>query len=326
MNIAVVARPSNDVSQVRQLLTCASLLLPDAVELWLTGGVFEGDKYDSMPIDAFVHIIDKNDINPNIPNIPNIPDIVRSTEEWVPAIRRLTADRKPDAVLFYADMFGAEMAARIGFSAGGSCVTGVSSVSLTQGGLIVERAAYGSNLTARFEMRRAPYILSIAKGAFDSSPEVRKAAPECFVIAETLSCATWHIDVALAQEEVKEEMSDAEVIVVAGRGAGSRKNVETLRRLAESLGGKLGGTRPAVLDGWLKHKYLIGASGNVVRPKLCLAMGVSGSGPFMAGVDKSGTIVAVNNDPSALIFKYCDVGVVDDCEKIADELLRIINN
>jgi electron transfer flavoprotein alpha subunit len=99
-----------------------------------------------------------------------------------------------------------------------------------------------------------------------------------------------------------------------------------MRRLAELMGGRLGGTRPAVLDAWLKHKDLVGASGNLIRPKLCLAMGVSGSGPFMAGVEKSGVLAAVNNDPDALIFKYCDVGVVEDCNAVASELQNIIEH
>jgi electron transfer flavoprotein alpha subunit len=241
----------------------------------------------------------------------------------MPALTRLYRRRRPQAVLFCSDLAGNELAVRLGVRVEGSCVTEVSSCSMSVSTevLTVERGAYGSNLTARFDLT-GPWVLSVAKGAFEPTQE--KGTPERIFLVETLSDAFWHRELELRTEEAEEGIETAEVVVIGGRGVGNRENMERMRSLAELMDGKLGGTRPAVLDGWLKHKDLVGASGNLIRPSLCLAMGASGAGPFMAGVEKSGVLVAVNHDPNALIFKYCDVGVVEDCNSVASELQRIM--
>jgi electron transfer flavoprotein alpha subunit len=332
MKIAVIAFASQrSFGRVRELLAWAADFAREAhpaaspqiefqtefqTELWLLGEgpAKEGflDEILSLPVDVVCRVTLQE------------PRLC-SAEEWMPALTRLYQRRRPQMVLFYSDLAGNELATRLAIRVEGSCVTEVSSFSMnvSTGVLTVDRGAYGSNLTARFDLT-GPWVLSVAKGVLEPTQE--KGTPERISLVETLADASWHKELQLRTEEAEEGIETAEVVVIGGRGVGNRENMERMRHLAELMGGKMGGTRPAVLDAWLKHKDLVGASGNSIRPKLCLAMGVSGSGPFMAGVEKSGVLAAVNNDSDALIFKYCDVGVVEDCNAVASELQRIIRN
>ena len=121
----------------------------------------------------------------------------------------------------------------------------------------------------------------------------------------------------------QEGLRSAQVLLAAGRGVGSREGTVLLEELAAAMGGQLGGTRPVVLDGWLPMERMIGASAAMLRPKLCLVMGASGAAPFAVGVEKSDLLVGVNTDPEALLFQYCDVGLVADWKETAQGLLAL---
>ena len=113
--------------------------------------------------------------------------------------------------------------------------------------------------------------------------------------------------------------------MAAGRGAGKADNFKKLDLLAKKLGGVLGGSRPTVCDGKLPADRLIGISGSQIKPELCLVFGASGAAAFMAGIEHSRRIVAVNRDPNALIFENCDLGIVADCSEFADALMDILS-
>ena len=94
------------------------------------------------------------------------------------------------------------------------------------------------------------------------------------------------------------------------------------RQLAQQLSGKLACTRPVFDRGLLPFKLVIGQSGAVVKPKLLFSFGVSGAVNHVTGFSDAGCIVAVNKDPDAAIFHYCDYGIVGDMDEICDLLLQ----
>ena len=117
---------------------------------------------------------------------------------------------------------------------------------------------------------------------------------------------------------------DADMVLVAGQGVKSRENIEILERIAHNLGAGLGASRPVVMAAWVDMNRLVGASGSVISPKVCLALGVSGAGMFNAGIERAEFIAAVNTDKDAPIFKIADVGIVDDCMAVLEELEKLI--
>lgn len=119
-------------------------------------------------------------------------------------------------------------------------------------------------------------------------------------------------------------IEDAEVVVAGGLGAGNPEGFQLVERLAKALGGVVAGTQAAVDRGWIPHSRQIGRSGLTVYPDLFVACGISGSVHFTSGMQDSGTIVAINTDPEAPIFRIADVKICGDLHRVIPSFLRQI--
>ncbi|MGM0539577.1 MAG: electron transfer flavoprotein subunit alpha/FixB family protein [Thermodesulfobacteriota bacterium] len=116
------------------------------------------------------------------------------------------------------------------------------------------------------------------------------------------------------------DITKEDVLVSIGRGIGEEENIEEAKELAEAMGGVVSCSRPVVDAKWMEKSRQVGTSGQTVKPKVYLAMGISGSFQHMGGVKGNPFIVAVNNNPKAPIFQVADVGVVADMLEFMPEL------
>jgi electron transfer flavoprotein alpha subunit len=114
----------------------------------------------------------------------------------------------------------------------------------------------------------------------------------------------------------------ASIVVSGGRGMEGPEGFEWLARIATALGAGLGGSLPAVDSGWVPVAHQVGQSGKFVTPRLYLAVAISGTPQHMAGVAPTARILALNKDPSASIFDYCDWAVEGDWREILPLLAR----
>ena len=119
----------------------------------------------------------------------------------------------------------------------------------------------------------------------------------------------------------KMDISQAEIIVAAGRGIGSAEKLASIEALADALGASIAGTRPAVDAGWVPFERQVGQTGKSVSPKLYIACGISGAIQHTAGMKDSEHIIAINKDPEAPIFKICDMGIVGDVHEVVPKLV-----
>lgn len=253
---------------------------------------------------------------------------------WDPALPRTGVgavfdywrENRADIVLFGNDEASRELAGRFAAKLECACFLGVNSLSRDGDDVIIEKPAYSSNLTARLRVAATPIVVAVetdgapalAPGPGFSPPrrcasERRRAdaaAPEC-----------WIEEQSVEPDPQGNPLPGAAVVVVGGKGVGGAEGFGVLERLAKRLGGEVGATRPAALDGWLDAGRLIGQSGLTVRPKLALLFGVSGAAPFLAGL-RAGTVVAINRDPDAPVFAAADFGTVADWREFADALMR----
>lgn len=121
-------------------------------------------------------------------------------------------------------------------------------------------------------------------------------------------------------------VQDAEVIVTGGKGLKSKDNFRMIEELASSLRAAVGATRDVVDLGWISYPHQIGLSGKTVAPRLYIAVGVSGSVQHLAGMQTAETIIAVNRDKDAQIFKVADFGIVGDLFEVVPEMITKIRN
>ena len=116
------------------------------------------------------------------------------------------------------------------------------------------------------------------------------------------------------------DITKSDVIIAVGRGIKEEENMALVEELAELLGGVVGCSRPVVDAGWLPKDRQVGSSGKTVKPKLYLAVGISGQFQHMSGMKAAETIVAINKDPKAPIFAAADYGIVGDLFKVVPAL------
>ena len=122
------------------------------------------------------------------------------------------------------------------------------------------------------------------------------------------------------------DISEAEVVVSAGRGVKRAEDLEMIRELARLLGGQMGVSRALVDAGMANSDIQVGYSGHRVKPRLYIAIGVSGAPQHLAGMKESDTIIAVNSDPSAPIFRIADIGCVGDLYEVVPQLIEYLKN
>jgi electron transfer flavoprotein alpha subunit len=116
----------------------------------------------------------------------------------------------------------------------------------------------------------------------------------------------------LREETVGAPIQDADIIISCGKGLKDGKNLSIINELAELLGGSVGASRKAVDLGWISYSHQVGLSGKTVSPKLYIACGISGAVQHLAGMSSAETVIAINSDPEADIFRTADFGVVGD--------------
>ena len=116
------------------------------------------------------------------------------------------------------------------------------------------------------------------------------------------------------------DISQAELLLSIGRGVKEEENIGVMRELADLMGGVLACSRPIVDKNWLPKYHQVGTSGKTVKPKVYLALGISGAFQHVAGITGAGTVIAINKDAKAPIFRVADYGIVDDLFKIVEAL------
>ena len=190
------------------------------------------------------------------------------------------------------------------------------------GNLLQTRPAIGGNILATIKTpKHRPQMATVRPHSTKPAPKQkgRTGAMEKFIPDQyLLTSRTRRLD--FIPYESDHTIQDAEVIVGVGRGIKKGENVRKIEPLLKKLNAALGATRDVVDRGWLSYSHQIGLSGKTVNPKLYFALGISGAIQHIAGMQTSETIIAINNDPDAPIFKVADFGIIGDIFDIVPAL------
>ena len=236
--------------------------------------------------------------------------IVASAEE---AIRLGSAKY----VLGAKTLLGRDVMPRLAWRLGTALASDCSEVSLdSQDRLIVSRPTYGGNANALVACLGNPSVASIRPKSMDPlEPDTGRTGEIVEITAGSVPIQVRSIEIV---EQVSDglKLEDAKVVVAGGRGLGGPEPFAELDRLANLLGGAVGSSRAAVDAGWVPSSYQVGLTGKTVTPDLYIAIGISGASQHMAGCSNSRTLIAINKDAGANIFKDARFGVAGDWEKV----------
>lgn len=248
-------------------------------------------------------------------------------DAFVEALAQYCAQGAPKALLFSQTYDVRLVAPRLAGRLGSLVVmNGVDLEVDGEGRPRVTASAYGGDTRVVYELAGAqPHIVALMPNAVLPEPlEGAASGPTVRDVQVDLSSVEERIRVIERAQTEGPRIEDAQVIVAGGRGLGSQANYKLVEELAEALGGMAGASRPIVDDGWVDPSRQLGLTGKIARPALYIGAGISGASQHMVGCSAAKTIVAINSDADAAIFRYARYGIVGDCLEILPELLRAV--
>ncbi|TMK62467.1 MAG: electron transfer flavoprotein subunit alpha/FixB family protein [Actinobacteria bacterium] len=238
------------------------------------------------------------------------------------ALETLIDERNPDVVLLGFTVnsmgYGPAVAAKLdlGFASDVFALAGDGST------LTAQRAFYGSKIHAEIEFPGKSRVLLMLRPTSWAPAEGTGTPDREDVAVQVERSRARHKDFEeVAAGDV--DITTADFLISIGRGIGDKENLPMFEELAGRMGAILSVSRPIVDAGWMSNARQVGQSGKTVKPKVYLALGISGAVQHLAGMKTAGTIIAVNTDPEAAIFTVAHYGAVADLFEVAEELEKL---
>jgi len=247
-------------------------------------------------------------------------DVIRYKKILVELVKEV----KPKVFLIGATPLGRSLAPRIAAALRAGLTADCIDLQVDENGDLIQiRPAFTGNILAHIKTR-SELIMSTVRYKVMRMPARDKSRRGEIIEKEVPRFEETGLKVLGKVSKREVDLADAEIIVAGGRRLKRREDLKMLEELASILGGALGVSRPLVDEGWLTKDHQVGFSGNTVKPKLYIACGISGSPQHLAGMRDSETIVAINIDPSAPIFRFSDYGVVGDLYEVVPKLIELL--
>jgi len=252
---------------------------------------------------------------------------VYTTLPYARIVSDVIAAAKPEVVIFGASPTGRDLAPRVAarLRTGLTADCAELDIDPAERLLLQTRPAIGGNIMATIKTPTArPQMATVRPKSCQPLP--RDTARAGKVREVSLEGADLGLDVERLVEMVKDttqevNVQDAEIVVTGGKGVKNRDGFKLVEELAAAMGAAVGATRDVVDLGWAGYPHQIGLSGKTVSPRLYIAVGVSGSVQHLAGMQTSETIIAINKDKDAQIFKVADFGIVGDLFEVVPDLV-----
>jgi electron transfer flavoprotein alpha subunit len=245
---------------------------------------------------------------------PNLAEF--TPDAYTRVLAELIEGRKPKAVLLGSTSIGSDLAStlseRLNLPIVSSCIR------ISPNGTLTSQIC-GGKILAEFEVEAPTTLITIIPGGYrleegqsESMPDLMSVDPPS--LDDLQITLSRYIEPEVGDVDVTKE----DVLIAVGRGIQNLDNIELAEELASALGGELCASRPVVDQGWMSSSRLIGKSGKTVKPKLFIALGISGAPEHVEGITESEMIIAINTDPAAPIFDVAKYGVELDMFDLLD--------
>jgi electron transfer flavoprotein alpha subunit len=247
----------------------------------------------------------------------------------VELLARLIEKDKPDLVIFGMTYDGRDVASRLSARLGTALIANATDVTSKDGAWAIVSAMFGGSLLVTTVPRaKAPTLVLIRPKAVAAEPAGSASPPQVETLTDPIDISKPAARVLRRETEKASgpKLEDATIIVSGGRGLGAPENFKLLDELAAELGAAVGASRAVVDAGWKPYAFQIGQTGKTVKPTVYIALGISGAMQHTVGMKGAKTIIAINKDPQAPIFKLADLGIVGDVHKIVPQLIQEVRS
>ncbi len=240
----------------------------------------------------------------------------------VAALHQYCAQVEPGTLLFNQSAPARGVAPLLAGRLGVPVVMNAFAIEESGGALEVTATAFGGDTHVVYRLTAAVKVIAVVTTSLPATAVAVPTVPRSNQVSVDLNSVNERFRVVSSPKAEGPRLEDAEIIVSGGRGLGSMQNLDLVRQLADKLGGMWGASRAIVDDGWVDSSRQVGLTGKITRPGLYVAVGISGASQHMAGCSAAKTIVAINKDADAAIFRYARYGIVADCLEVMPELIK----
>lgn len=243
-------------------------------------------------------------------------------ESKLATLEAYVRETKPLALLFPGSIQGQELAPRLATRTDASTLVDciAAAVDLKSKEFLVTKPIYGGNAYGEYRASIPCYLSFRARQIKLEKKEERAIPVEWRTVEKALGRAS--VVSRRLLSAAKYDLEEKKILFVCGRGLQSQDNIKRVEAIASRVGAGLAGTKKAIENGWLPLETMVGQTGKILAPELCIVLGASGATPFVHGVKGAKRIMAVNKDEEARIFEVSDLGSADDCETIIEAMER----
>lgn len=246
-------------------------------------------------------------------------------EPYAKIIVQAISRYKPSVFLAGATAFGRSVIPKVAAALGAGLTADCTELKISNDGLLEQtRPTFGGNIMATIITRNSrPQMATVRPRTYEAIPSDSRE-PDIINISVKDDLLTSRIKLIQSTKHHEEDINieDYEVLVAGGRGIGCAENFGLLHELAKALGGAVAASRAVVDAGWVSYPHQVGQTGKTVKPKLYIACGISGAIQHLAGMQTSDTIIAINKDHDAPIFKIATYGIVGDVIDVIPRMLK----
>ena len=248
-------------------------------------------------------------------------------EPYQRVLTSVIRERRPKLVLLGHTSFGMDLAPALAVEVGAPLATDCTSIAVENGAITVTRSIYNGKVNALLSFApRETVIVTGRPGVFAVEEGQGRGIVEEIDLSVDEEAGCKRFDGYSELEVSAVDITKADVLVAVGRGLKDKGNLQLAEDLAATLGGVLACSRPVVDYGWLPPGHQVGLSGKTVRPRLYLALGISGAFQHVVGMRGSKLTVAINKDENAPIFADADYGIVGDLLQVVPMLIKEVSS
>ena len=252
-----------------------------------------------------------------------VPQADFENDVYQQALEALIAERRPSHILVGFTVNSLGYAPAVATKLGLGFASDIFAIRRDAGKTVATRAFYGSKVHGELDFPGQRAVMLMLRPTIWPAAGAASAAPRLTELNVTIGGSRARHKEFLDLPKADVDITGADFLLAIGRGIGDKENIALFERLSEKMAATLASSRPLVDAGWMPSARQVGQSGKTVKPKVYLALGISGAVQHLAGMKASGTIIAVNKDPEAAVFNAAHYGAVADLFEVARELEKL---